>query len=151
MASKTNRQMRRREGKAALAMTVLLLLASAGGYNYHRNWTAEQAAQGPRPYKTYSETDLTALRDAYRDEVDEFKRRYSTQQHGRQRADGSAAYVGERIAEFERIQRSSSALRATSQEVATREARLAEVQKELDYRAVLAGGLSLHIKRLTTL
>lgn len=139
---------KREQGKAMLAVVVLLLLVVAGGYNYHRNMVAETAEQGPRPFKGYSTDDLSSLRDAYDQEVKAFERKRSAQQGRRTRA-SSGGVMGEQVDEFERVQRNSVALRETTADVAEREAQLRSIERELELRSALAGGLTLHIQRLT--
>ena len=51
----------RRAGRALIALVILLLIASGGGYNYWKNYQREEAV--PRPYRGYSDADLEALRE----------------------------------------------------------------------------------------
>lgn len=140
----------RRRGSAMPVLLLLVLLIGLGGYNYHRNWKAEQNT-GPRPFQGYEIEDLGQLRDAYDAEVAEYEQHYSAQQQKRYRAKGSKALMGERVDEFERIQHNSERLRDLGTQVAEREARLREIEKELDYRIALDTGFALHLKRLTSI
>jgi hypothetical protein len=141
---------KRRQGSAMPLLLMLILLIGLGGYNYHRNWKAEQNT-GPRPFETYETEDLSQLRDAYEAEVSQYETRYSAQNQRRVRASGDDALMQERVGEFERIQRNTERLRDLGTQVAEREARLREIEKELDYRLALATGFTLHVKRLTSI
>ena len=140
--------MKRQTGGATLPLLLLVLAMGIGGYNYHRNWTAERAAQGPRPFEGYSAGDLTKLRDAYAQEMEQFEQRYALQRSRRVRATGEGL-MGERLEEFERIQQTSTQLREIATEVADRQARLGEIERELAYRTTLDDGFALHMRRLT--
>ena len=59
--------------------------------------------------------------------------------------------VGEGVREFERVQRSAKRLRDLTTEVATREARIREIEEEQQFRSATANGAALHFKRLTGL
>jgi hypothetical protein len=141
---------RRRAGNATNLLVLLLLLVGLGAYNYHRNWQAEQREEGNRPFRTYSLEDLTALRDAYDAEAKQYERRYASQDQVRYRASGEGL-MAERVAEFERIKRNSTQLRELGGAVAEREARRADIQREIDLRSGNADGLALHLRRLTTI
>ena len=132
------------------ALLLLVLLIGFGGYNYHRNWQIEQQGESARPFRTYTLDDLTALRDAYEQEAQQYERRYTKKDRQRVRASGEGL-MAERVAEFERIKRNSEKLRALGGQVAEHEARLAEIQREIDYRLTLDQGMALHLRRLTTI
>ena len=78
------------------------------------------------------------------------KQRYEARNTQRTRASGNGL-MGERVREFERIQNTANALRELNTQVAEQEARLGDIEKELTYRASLAAGFGLHLKRLTTI
>ncbi len=141
----------RRAGGATVPLLFLVLLLGLGAYNYHRNWTAESAAQGPRPFESYATGDLEQLRDAYNSEIVQLERHYSAQERRRVRARSEGLMMGERLDEFERVQRTSGKLREIGTEVADRQARLRDVEKELEYRVALKAGLELHLQRLTSI
>jgi hypothetical protein len=145
-----SKQDRRRAGKATGPLLGLVLLIGLGGYNYHRNWQSEQVDQGPRPFETYETADLTALRDAYEVEAAQYEQRYSAQERQRYRSKGEGL-MGERVEDFERIQRNSGRLRELSADVADRQARMRDIERELDIRLAQANGLALHMKRLISL
>jgi hypothetical protein len=131
------------------ALIVLLVLCVLGGFNYDRNLRAEEASGQKRPFSRYDTADLEKLQAAYRSELAEFERRYDQSQSRRQRQQSSGGgLLGERLEEFERIQRSSGAMRELNTEVAEREARLREIDSELAHRRSLASGWQLHLVRL---
>jgi hypothetical protein len=141
---------RREAGNAMVLMALVLLIVVGGAYNYQRNMQAEKSEQGPRPFKGYSSDDLSALRDAYDQEVKAYERTYSARQQQRVRAT-NAGRMNEQVDQFERVQRNSAALREATADVAEREAQLRAIERELELRLALGGGLSLHIKRLTSI
>jgi len=55
-------------------LILLVILCSAGGWNYHRNALIENGQ--PRPYRGYSDEELHQLMSAYQDEVDVQMARY---------------------------------------------------------------------------
>ena len=137
-------------GRAMIVALLLLTIGGAGGYNYHRNFLAEQAEQGARPFKGYARQDLVNLGQAYGLQVEgqrgEYDRLASRRLQGR-----SGDMLDENIADFERIQRASDRKRVVAGEVAGNQARLAEIEAELAYRDYTNSGLALHISRLTKL
>ena len=143
---------RRREGKVSWValLLVLLLLGAGGAFNYRRNLEREIAEQGPRQFAGYSDQDLEALRQAYRQETEAYRKRWNARHAARSDA-RRQALMGEAVREFERVQRSSAGLRQMTAGVAEGEARIAGIEREQAYRSRLAGGLTLHLERLVTL
>ena len=133
---------------AASALVVLLALGVAGGWNYHRNLQAEQAAAGRTPFRGYADADLDALRAAYQAEIDGMKSEYETLVKRRARV-RSTQGVGEGVAQFERVQSGKARLREITEELDSQEARVAEISAEQRRRAQLGTGLALHLRRLT--
>jgi hypothetical protein len=137
-------------GSAMVVTLALLLIAGAAGYNYHRNWQAEQVEHGMRPFRAYADQDLRELGAAYRAEVD--SRSQSYEALAKRRTKGRATdMLGENIANFEKTQRAADQKRAAAGFMAENQARLREIESELSYRAYTAGGVAVHIKRLTTI
>ena len=142
---------RRTAGGALVpVLFVLVVLLGLGGWNYHRNLQAEARDDRPRPFKGYAEEDLEAMRAAYEHEAAEFQKRYSAQDAKRQRSTGGGL-MDENLEAFERAQASSGRLRELRADVADREARLRELEQELNYRSASLSGVKLHLKRLLTL
>lgn len=147
--SHDRRDRRRAGGARALPLLVLLVaLCAAGGWNYHRNLQAERADQGQRVFAGYGDRDLEQLAEAYRQEIEVARRRYEASRRARPEVQ-ERALVGDGVREFERIQRHSQRSRERTADLAEREARLEEIERELAYRAELRSGVSLHIARLT--
>jgi len=142
---------RKREQGGTLVSSLMLLLLIAGlaGYNYHRNWKAEGTADNrPRPFAGYDEPQLHQLRDAYSAQIRASEQGYAAQEQRRQRASGGGL-MNERVDEFEKIQRNSTALRARAGDVAVSESRLKEIEAELAIRRDVLSGLDIHLQRLT--
>ena len=140
---------KRREGNAALGLAaVLTVLLCAGGMNYVRNLQADQASEETRPFHGYQTDDLTALKSAYEAEVAQSESRYQRARAGRQRSQG-AAMMDEAVADFERVRQQSDGLRELSAQLAEREARIRDIEKELAARAVIGEGWEAHLRRLT--
>jgi hypothetical protein len=137
-------------GALVQLLLLLVLLAGAGGYNYYRNMMLEQQDNRPRPFKGYATTDLESLRDAYTGEAARSQKRYDSRDQSRVRASGEGL-IDQRLDEFERIQHNSSALREIGGQVAEQEARVREIEEELQYRSSLKSGMDLHLKRLLTI
>jgi hypothetical protein len=83
---------------------LLLILVGAGGWNYYRNAELENAEL--RPYRGYSETALEQLIAAYQTEVEHRSGRYQAVA-ARDVSVRDRALLGDRVDEFERIQRIS--------------------------------------------
>ena len=144
-------QTRANSGRAILIVLTLLLLVGGGGYNYHRNVVAEQAEQGERPFKGYEESDLRDLEAAYSAEVEARQGRYQELATRRVKTSDSAVLLDEKVADFERIQRAGDEKRALAGLLAEHSARLNEIQAELAYRNYVNSGMTIHIRRLTTI
>lgn len=134
-------------GKGALAVLLVVALG-AGGFNYHRNWSAE-AEEAPRPYRGYGDDDLAALVGAYEQEVAALQERYDAARAA-PRAEGRGQLLGEQVRDFERARARGDALRQLAADVAEREAVLRELHREQSLRTG-ASGLALHVKRLLTI
>jgi hypothetical protein len=135
-------------GKTGAILLILLLLGAVGGWNYHRNWSAEEQEMGPRPLSGYDDEGLAKLAAAYRMEIEALERQHAAArgQHAEAR---KRTFLSESVQEFERVQRSSRQMRGLAGEVAQREGRLREIEKEQQYRDRLATeGVQLHLGRL---
>ena len=132
-------------------LLVLVLLIGVGAYNYHRNLKLEIATEGPRPFKSYQTADLESLKSAYQQELDAYQRQYQKVRNGRTGVEPSGQLLDEKLANFERARKTGNAMRAATSEVADREARMREINRELNVRASLANGFALHMKRLVSI
>jgi hypothetical protein len=148
-ASKTHRRQR---GQATGSLILLLvLLLGFGGWNYYRNWQIEREQEGPRPYASYSTTDLESLRAAYTTELETMKQKLGAAKNQRGRVSRQQGTIADHVDQFSRTTRTSSAIRNAAGDLAERQARVQTLDEELAYRASLAEGMMLHLKRLTTL
>jgi hypothetical protein len=135
-------------GASGILLLVLIGLVGVGGWNYYTNWQREQQEQGPRPFASYADADLEALAEAYRSEIEGLQQ-LDASARARRRDAADSPFMHERVAEFERIKRTSERIRNVTGEIAEREARLRELEQEIAYRKRLAGGLEVHLHRLT--
>ena len=131
-------------------LLLTVLLGGAGAYNYQRNLEAEKAQEGPRRLEVYSDSDLAALADAYRMEIEQFEQlvEASLQRKADVRGGGR---LSQRVSDFERVQANSGQQRALRGDLIDRQVKLAEIQKEQSLRMPAADPFALHIKRLLTI
>ena len=113
-------------------LLLLAILAGAGTWNYQRNLKLEAAV--PRPFRSYSLTDLEALQAAYQAEVDRHTNRYR-QASGKKVAVSGGGYIGVQVEEFERVQKISQGKRAIASDYARNQVRLDSVVEEVTRRA----------------
>ncbi|MCA9512803.1 MAG: hypothetical protein R3E88_19780 [Myxococcota bacterium] len=133
-----------------VALVVVALLAGLGAWNYQRNLRAERASPGATPFRGYSDADLAALRGAYEAEIATLRTEYDAASK-RRAAVRPTQGVGEGIAEFERVRRSSERVRDAGQELAAQEKRVQEIAAEQARRARTGSEIALHVRRLTGL
>jgi hypothetical protein len=86
-------------------LILLVILCTAGGWNYHRNTQIDDAV--PRPYRGYSDEELSQLISAYQGEVEIQMARYRKSTAGKNVTVQDGGLLEERIDEFERVQRLS--------------------------------------------
>ena len=148
----TRRARRGRAGFATGGLLLLLLVAAGlGGWNYHRNWQQEQAAEGPRPYESYAVEDLRALRNAYSTELEGLQARFEEARRSRVQPKGDRGSISENLEQFDRTSRISTRIRDAAADVAARQDQIAELDREIELRARLGGGLRKHIERLVSI
>lgn len=138
-------------GGSKLGATVmaLLVVGAAGGFNYHRNLQAEKQEEHKRPLSGYDDAELSALAEAYRTEIETLQQRRASLRRTADPAAAKGAFLGENLEQFEKVQRSSQALRNLLGEIAERQGRLAEIEKEQQLRSGSAStGMALHLQRL---
>jgi hypothetical protein len=135
-------------GRSLLLLLVLLGGAGGGGaWNYQRNLAKEQSQ--PRPWRQYSEEELRAMANAYRAEIEQYSKAWQSSR-GAQPELREGELIGERVADFEEIQRASSKTRALRSEMADREVVLEQIERELQYKAGERDVMALHLRRLTS-
>jgi hypothetical protein len=138
-------------GALGSAVALLLVAAAAGAWNYHRNLQIELQAEGPRPYKSYAQMDIEALRSAYAAELAGVRAQlvHAKQQRGRVSRDIGS--IAENVEQFAQTTRTSTAIRDAAADVAERKSQIAELDEELEMRTRFGKGMARHLKRLTTL
>jgi hypothetical protein len=134
-------------GKAGTIAILLAILSGLGAYNYHRNLEAERAERGNPPFAAYDDASLTALMEAYEGEITSIEGRYGALRDSRV-AVRDTHLVGDGVREFERVQARVRKQRAVSEELGTREARVAEIREEQAHRERMARGWVVHVERL---
>jgi hypothetical protein len=139
---------RRIAGNTVAGLVALLaILVAAGGGNYVRNFQADQASESQRPFHTYQQADLEALRAAYEAEVTHSQTSYDRRKAGRRRS-GGAVMMDEAVAEFDRARAHADNLRELGSQVTERETRVREIDLELTKRAEIGTGWQAHMRRL---
>ena len=130
---------------------MLLLVAGAAGWNYHRNWQIEKQTEGVRPYKSYEIVDLEALKSAYAGELDGVRSQFDEAKRRRVRPTRNGGSIAANVAQFETTARTSAAIREAASNVVERQDQIAELDRELELRAHFGKGLRRHLNRLTNL
>lgn len=139
-------------GRATGSLVLLLLiLAGAGGWNYHRNLQIEKQTEGARPYKSYEATDLTALLSAYSEELEGVRAQLAHAKQQRARVSRNQGSIAKNVEQFARTARNSANIRDAAGNVVERQRQIAELERELDLRARFGQGMIRHLNRLTTI
>jgi hypothetical protein len=141
------RKKKKKRRHTFLLMVLLTLFGAIGAWNYQRNVAAEKKV--PRPYQHYSAAQLDQLIPAYRAELDALVARYE-KASGQSIAAKDRGFVGDQIAEFERVQRMSGSVRSLGYEISEREAMLRELEVERGHRDTRALGLKTFLRRVFT-
>lgn len=144
-------QNRNQAGRALGSVLLLLLIvAGAGGWNYHRNWEIEKQTEGTRPYKGYAEADLESLRAAYGGDLDQKRSQFDQAKRQRTRPKRDQGSIANNVDQFARTARTSAAIRQAAGDVAAGQGQLAELDREIELRTRFGKGMERHIKRLIT-
>ena len=139
-------------GRAMGSLVLLLVVvAVAGGWNYHRNLQLEKASENNRPYRSYAVGDLEALRAATATELERMRSRFASAQRQRARPQGDVGSISGNVEQFQHTTRASTAIRDAAARVAEREGQLAALDRELELRSRMGEGLARHLKLLTTI
>lgn len=126
------------------ALLLLLGLAGALGWNYHRNYQLEQQQAKSRPFSALSTQDLALMAAGYRQELagtsvgSGAKRVATTQRY----------HFGDQVKEFERVQRETRRVRDRQTGRAQIEADLAQLEAEQLLRANSTADAVVHLTRL---
>lgn len=127
-----------------LLVVLLAILCGYGAWNYQRSVAAER--KQPRPYASYSDTQLDQLLAAYQGKVDELSKRYQAAS-GRRAVSSKVQLLGDGVEQFNRVQRSSRAVRELGQELSEEQASLKAIQQEKAQRAHAGGALMTFLRR----
>ena len=138
-------------GALASVVALLLVVAAAGAWNYHRNLQIELQTEGPRPYKNYALWDIVALRSAYAADLYGVRAQLLHAKQRRGRVSRNNDSIAGNVEQFARTTRTSAAIRDAAADVAGRESRLAELDEELEMRNRFGKGMAQHLKRLTAI
>ncbi len=142
---------RRETGATNLAVLALVCLLGLGGWNYYRNYQADLANPRQLPFAGYSSEDLLALKAAYASESESAGALYA---ESRARLSAPSARGGagqglsERVKALERSQATADSIRRTRTDLAHNQARLEEVDAELERRRKPFAAVWLHLERL---
>jgi hypothetical protein len=140
---------RHRTGNALTGVLfLLLLLAAAGAWNYHRNLQIEQAAAAARPYESYATADLEALRKAYVSELASVQAELAHSKSKRGEVSRNHGSIARNVEQFAQTTVTSSAIRRAAANVAERQSQIGELDTELELRERFGQGMSRHVKLL---
>jgi hypothetical protein len=137
------RRKKRRKGRGKLIF-LLVVLIGLSAWNYQRNSALEQAK--PRPYAAYSDSDLAQLRDAYAAQTGALSTRYD-QASARRSGSEDVHGVQEGVAQFQRVQHASRAVRDLGSQLSQEQASLEAIEAEQAYRAQLGGPVMQVLRR----
>ena len=123
------------DSRVGQTVILLVILCAAGGWNYHRNAVIEDAV--PRPYRGYSDEELSQLISAYQDEVEVQMARYRKSTAGKKLTVQDGGLIDDRIDEFERVQglskqRRESAYQVTENQILVEQLAQEQVARERD-------------------
>lgn len=137
---------KRSEAGNGLAAVLLLLVVLVGGvaFNYHRSLEAE--AQENRPYRGYSDEELSALLGAYEGRQETQTTAYEARAGIRVKAQGKG-YFDEQVREFERVQRVHRKSATARDALAGTRVVLKEIKKEQGKRDSERDKVKLFVKR----
>ncbi len=129
-------------------LILLVILCTAGGWNYHRNTLIEDAV--PRPYRGYSDEELNQLMSAYQDEVEVQMAVYRKATAGKRVKVQGGGLMEERIDEFERVQRLSKKRKDRAYQVTENQILVEQLATEHLTREMNRPIYKMIFRRLTT-
>ena len=142
---------RRQAGSVRGLVLVLLVLLGTGAWNYHRSYRADLENHRSLPFASYSTPDLVSLQAGYSEELERSQALYARRRAALgERPDAGVHGPGlaDRVAALERTQASARGIREARADFAQNEARLREVEAELERRSRPGAELRLHLERL---
>jgi hypothetical protein len=144
--SRAESRARRTAGAAVVpALTLLVLIAGGLGVNYYRNYQIDaESEKHSRPFAHFSEADLHAMTDGYRQE-----RAAASQEVGVRRVETRERHhFQDKVDEFERVQRATRRIRDRSSELAQLESELAQLEAEQQVRSRDGADAMIHLERM---
>jgi len=137
-------------GRGALIplLALLALLGGGGAWNYSRNLAREN--QEDRPLRGYAEADLEKLLTAYEKEQERAAHRAGATPRATPK-EMSGSLVGEKVREFERVQRASQRVRDANGDLAEIDLMLERIHQELQRRDQDRDPMTVFVRRVTTI
>ncbi len=132
-------------GRPMVALMLLAGMVGLGAWNFHRNVEAER--QQPRPFASYSDSDLETLVAAYEQEIADFTRKWE-KVTGKKVNVQNFVHTDSRIREFERVQGLGRQAREMTGELAKRHVALDELHEEQAKRVQEQEVVLIFLKRL---
>jgi len=129
-------------------LILLVILCTAGGWNYHRNTLIDDTV--PRPYRGYSDEELHQLISAYQVEVEVQMARYRKSTAGKKVAVQDGGLLEEKIGEFERVQRASQRRRERAYQVTDNQILVEQLAAEQVTRELNRPIYKMIFRRVTT-
>ena len=136
------------DSRVGSTVFLLVILCAAGGWNFHRNTQIDAAV--PRPYRGYSDEDLSQLISAYQGEVEVQMARYRNSTAGKDFTVSDGGLMEERIDEFERVQHLSKQRRERAYQVTDNQILVDQLAKEQVIRERDRPTYKMILRRLTT-
>ena len=142
---------RRETGAASLVVLSVVVLLGFGAANYYRSYRADAESHRSMPFSEYSTANLISLRGAYAEELEDSQKTYARAKSGPAKSpprDGENHRLADRVARLDRTQAVAHALREALADVGQNEARLREVEAELERRENPLAAVRVHVERL---
>ena len=134
-------------GRPMVALMLLAGMVGLGAWNFHRNLAAEK--QEPRPFGSYSDSEVEALIAAYEEEIASFTRKWE-KVNGQKVSVQNFSHRDSRFREFERVQNIGRQAREMTGELAKRHVALNELHEEQAKRVKERQVVLIFLKRLFT-
>ncbi|HIG01504.1 MAG TPA: hypothetical protein EYQ66_09410 [Myxococcales bacterium] len=146
-----SKRQRRQRGQVNWMVFLLIVLFSAGGWNYFRSYQADLKNHRNMPFSSYSTPDLSALQAAYNQALESSRSAYSEKRSAQDRPprrNSDRSNLADRVRALERSQAKAGGLRSAQADLAQAEARLGEIEAEIERRSEFLAGLRVHFERL---
>jgi len=134
-------------GRPMVALMLLAGMVGLGAWNFHRNVAAEK--QEPRPFGSYSDSEVEALVAAYEDDIASFTQKWE-KVTGQKVNVQNFTHRDSRIREFERVQSIGRQAREMTGELTKRHVALGELHEEQAKRVQERRVVLIFLKRLFT-